>query len=235
MWAYLRRGQACGLSLHTHTQVLDFDLHGGRLRGVSTSRGKFSAGVVILCTGAWTPELGRQLGRNWAIQHVHGQAVVTETSNLRLQNHIASAAFFEDIEDSHSEGAVLALSQTAHGNFLLGEAAVVTTDTGSTTTPGGPVAIAQVISRYFPAMRRLRVLRGWGAPVAFTPDGLPYFGPVADVPGLILATAFQSTVIVTPLVGRTVAQLVQADQTDLDLTPFSPDRRLTGDQYSVFY
>ena len=225
MWAYVQKGQEQGLVFHTHTEVAGFDLHGGKVRRLHTNRGDFSAGVVILCTGAWTTRLGQQLGRQWGIQHVHGQAVVTETTSLRLQNHIASAAFFEEMGEAASE-AVLAISQTAHGNFLLGEVGQVTTDLGIAATPNGQTAIAALVGKHFPQLQRLRVLRGWAAPVAFTTDGLPYFGPVADVSGLILATAFKSTVIVTPLAGETIAQLVIDGRTTLDLTPFSPDREM---------
>lgn len=226
LWAYLRRARERGLALHTHTTVTGFDLGGGQVHGVQTDRGAFSAGVVVLATGAWTPQLGQLLNRNWSIAHVHGQAIVTEPTERLLNNHIASAAFFEEMHDAdaNNAGAVLAISQTAHGHFLLGEAGLVTTDLGSAATPTGQAAIARVVGRYFPVLRRLRVLRGWAAPVAFTADGLPFFGPVGGIGGLILATAFKSTVIVTPLAGETVAQLVVQGQSGLDLTPFSPDR-----------
>jgi glycine/D-amino acid oxidase-like deaminating enzyme len=233
MWAYLRRARSHGLTLNTNTEVTGFDLRGGRLRGVHTSQGDFSTGVVVLTTGAWTPCLGRALGLNWDIRHVHGQAIVTERMERVLNCHIASAAFFEDLHEEANGpgvGAVLAISQATHGNVLLGEAAVVTDDLGSRSTLGGQAAIADVVARFFPAMRRLRVLRGWAAPVAFTADSLPFLGPVKGVEGLILATAFKSTVIVTPLVGETVAQLVLDGRTDLDLTPFSPDREVTHGQ-----
>ena len=233
MWAYLRRARSHGLTLNTHTEVIGFDVRGERLRGVRTSRGDFSTGVVVLTIGAWTRRLGRTLGLNWDIRHVHGQAIVTERMEQLLNCHIASAAFFEDIhEETYGSGAraVLAISQATHGNVLLGEAAVVTDDLGFRSTPGGQTAIADVVGRFFPALCRLRVLRGWGAPVAFTADSLPFLGPVNGVKGLILATAFKSTVIVTPLVGETVAQLVLDGRTDLDLTPFSPDREITHGQ-----
>jgi sarcosine oxidase subunit beta len=229
MWAYLCRARSHGLALHTHNEVIGFDLRGGRLRGVHTSRGDFSTGVVVLTTGAWTPRLGRILGRDWDIRHVNGQAIVTERTERLLNCHVASAAFFEDIhEEADGSGAkaVLAISQATHGNFLLGEAAVITDDLGSRSTAGGQAAIADVVRRFFPALGRLRVLRGWAAPVAFTADGLPFLGLVNGVEGLILATAFKSTVIVTPLVGEIVVQLVLESESraDLDLTPFSPDR-----------
>jgi sarcosine oxidase subunit beta len=228
LWAYVRRGLERGLALHLGVEVTGMDIQNGRVQRLRTSEGDFSAGVVALCTGAWTRPLGRAAGRVWDIPHVHGQAFVTEAApDLRLRNHIASAAFFEEAHedgDAGGEHAVLAISQTGDGHFLLGEAARTTDDLGKAATPAGQAAIARVVGRHFPALRRLRVLRGWAAPVAYTHDGLPYFGPVADIEGLFLATAFKSTVIVTPLAGRTIAQLVVDGRTDLDLSPFSPGR-----------
>jgi glycine/D-amino acid oxidase-like deaminating enzyme len=47
---------------------------------------------------------------------------------------------------------------------------------------------------------------------------------VAGLPGLYLATAFRSTVIVTPLVGETMAQLITQGRSKIDLGHFSPER-----------
>ena len=236
MAAYLRTGRRRGLAVHPHTEVTGFDIAAGRLVGVRAGAERFSAGVTILTTGAWTPRLGRLLGRDWAIPHVHGQALVTESSDLRLNNHLSSAAFFEAMHTGEGDAsageskpapAVLAVSQTADGHFLLGEAGAITDDLGAHATGQGQAAVAREVMRVLPALARLRVLRGWAAPVAFTADGLPFLGPVRDLPGLILATAFKSTVVVTPLVGDAVAQLVCTGRTDLDLTPFSPDRDIS--------
>ncbi len=227
MQAYLRAGCRCGLQLHRETEVTGFVLRGGRVAGVRTNRGDFSAAVTVLATGAWTPMLGRLLGRSWAIPHVHGQALVTERSDRALRNHISSAAFFEAMHDEAAGGpprAVLAVGQSQDGHFLLGEAGVNTDDLSSRATLAGQAAIAAEVGRFFPSLRRLRVLRGWAAPVAYTADGRPFLGPVAGIDGLILATAFKSTVIVTPLVSRLVAQLVTTGRAELDLSAFSPDR-----------
>jgi glycine/D-amino acid oxidase-like deaminating enzyme len=235
MAAYLRRGRQAGLSIHPQTEVTGFDVRNCRMRGLSTREGQFSSDTVILTSGAWTPSLGRMLGREWSIPHVHGQALVTERSELRLLNHLSSAAFFESMHDEPAgttagavvpAGAVLAVSQTADGNFLLGEAGIITDDLGTHSTPAGQAAIAREVTRVLPSLARLRVLRGWAAPVAFTADGLPFLGSVDGLPGLILATAFKSTVIVAPLIGSTLAQLVCEGRTDLDLAAFSPDREI---------
>jgi sarcosine oxidase subunit beta len=225
--AYRTRGRQLGLAMHPHTPVTQINVTGGRVTGVTTPHGNFSAGTVVLATGAWTAPLGQTLGRNWTAPFVHGQALLTEPTPLRLHHHLASAAFFEAIEE-HQPGAVLAVSQTASGHFLLGEPGATTPAPPSAATAAGQAAIAGLMPRYLPALSRLRILRGWGAPVAFTPDGLPLFGPVAGIDGLIVAAAFKSTVIVTPLVGETIAQLVTTGRTALDLRPFAPDRQVSN-------
>ena len=63
MAAYLRRGRQAGLSIHPQTEVTGFDVRNGRMRGLSTREGQFSSDAVILTSGAWTPSLGRMLGR----------------------------------------------------------------------------------------------------------------------------------------------------------------------------
>ncbi|MCO6449631.1 MAG: FAD-binding oxidoreductase, partial [Caldilineales bacterium] len=81
---------------------------------------------------------------------------------------------------------------------------------GKTSTGEGQAAIARLSQRYLPMLRDVRILRGWAAPVAFTHNGLHLLGPVDGIGGLILATAFKSTVIVTPLVGSVVAEMAYA-------------------------
>ncbi len=231
MQAYVKRGADCGLTVLRGTTVIGFTMRWGRLEGVRTDRGELSAPVVVLTTGAWTRALGRTLGREWPTQHVHGQAFVTEPSPLRLRNFLSSAAFFEAMhEGQEAKPAVMAIGQSIHGNFLLGEAGVITDDLGDRSTARGVTAVAGEALRFLPVLRELRALRGWASLAAFTPDGLPLLGPVADLPGLILATAFKSTVIVTPLAGRLVTQLVLGQQTTVDLTPFSPDRRFAHEE-----
>ena len=84
--------------------------------------------------------------------------------------------------------------------------------------------IARSVLKYFPIFQKLRILRGWSAAIADTTDGLPLFGPVSAFDGLYVATAFRSTVIITPLVGETLAQLITTGNSELDIQAFLPER-----------
>jgi sarcosine oxidase subunit beta len=74
--------------------------------------------------------------------------------------------------------------------------------------------------RFLPVLRSAQILRSWAAPVAFTADDKPFVGPVEGLEGLLLALAFKSTVVITPLIGQTIAQLVTDGHSRLDISPF---------------
>ncbi len=226
IWGHLVQARRLGLREYYFSEVIGFDVRNGRMQGIITSRRQFSAGAVVLCTGANTPQLGRLLRRDWDIHYVLGQAMVTDPLEPVLHNHISSASFFED-QPASQEGAVnvgLAVGQSQHGHLLLGEAMVsgevLQRDVPSRSLP----VVAKCVLRYFPSFRKLHVRRSWSAPVAYTEDSCPWFGPVPDIEGLFLATAFRSTVIVAPLIGEMVTQLVTSGKCDLMIDNFQPER-----------
>lgn len=228
IWGYLVRARQRGLQEYYYNEVTGFIVENGRIQGVVTPQGSHSAANVVLCTGAYTRQLGHLLGREWDVHYVLGQAMVTETVNEVLHSHIASASFFEQGAQVPM-GTVLAntaLSQSTHGHLLLGEA-MYEADHFQRHIPSQSLpSIASCILRYFPSFQKLKILRSWSAPIADVGDGCPILGPVAGIQGLYLATAFRSTVIVTPLVGEIITQLITQGQSDLDIRHFSPERKL---------
>lgn len=227
IWGHLTRARQRGLKEYYGVEATGFKIQGGRVTGIETTKGDFYAGTVVLCTGARTRLLGKTLGRDWDVQYILGQAMVTEPVRQVLAGHIASASFFEAHEGGMEKGrvsAVLAMSQSVHGHLLLGEAEYSADhfrqDVPYPSLPG----VAELAAHYYPSFGKLRVLRGWSAPVANTSDSCPLLGPVPGLDGLILATAFRSTVIISPLMGETIAQLVTRGDCDLDINGFLPER-----------
>lgn len=228
IWGYLLRARQRGLQEYYFTEVTGFTANNGRIEGITTSAGRFSAGCVVLCTGAYTRRLGRLLGREWSAHYVLGQAMVSEPVDLVLRNHIASASFFDAAQPAKdgSLGAKLAIGQSTHGHILLGEAMVMTDHFQPQLPFCSLPAVAVCVQHYFPVFSRLRILRSWSAPVAYTDDNCPLLGPVAGCAGLFMATAFHSTVISTPLVGELMVDLVTRGVCELKLDAFLPDRNI---------
>jgi len=230
MWAYLRRAQAMGLALHTHTEVTGFIIEGGRMRGVKTNLGTFSAGMVVLATAAWTRRLGQMMAQNWNIHTFRASAMVTErVPELKLNNILSSADAIE-MEVTGKEDmelTVLALTQTGDDHFLIAQADRPGEVLAPQISHAAPKTMAMMVGRFVPALRKARVLRTWTAPTTYTEDGCPLLGPVKVIEGLILAASYRSAIVHAPLAGEIVTQLVTTGRCDLiDISPFEPERTM---------
>ncbi len=199
----------------------------GASSGVDTSRGHVPAGWVALAAGAWARRLGRTAGVDLPLRWVHGEAIITEPLPPLANHAISSAAFFEETEDSEGQTVGFCMRQRPEGNVMIGEATCVTEALGRWVTATSLPAISREALRRFPALRPVRALRGWAIPVAFVPDNRPLLGAVDEVDGLLVATGFKSTIILTPLVGTLVATMVEGGEMDPRLTEF-PLRAVAG-------
>lgn len=222
--AYARRGRERGLQVWTHTRVTGIATAAGRVTGVATTRGPVSAGAVILAAGAWSGVLARTAGVELPIRWVHGEAAITAPLPRLAHNAMTTAAFFEATEGADAQTVGFCLRQRPHGNVMFGEAAQVTTRLNRSSTASALPAMAAEAQRWLPVLRRAPVIRAWAIPVAFTPDSRPLLGPADGVDGLLVATAFKSTIILTPLAGEIVAGMVTGAATDPALAEFSPTR-----------
>ena len=226
--AYALRGRQQGLEVRTHTEVTRVRSQGGRVTGVDTPTGHIPAGWVVLAAGAWTQRLARSFAVDLPLRWVHGEALITEPLPALVRNAISSAAFFEDTEESEEPVVGFCLRQRPEGNVMIGEAAMVTETLERRVTASALPAIAREARQRFPALRQAATLRGWAVPVAFLPDNRPLLGPVEEVTGLLVATGLKSTIVLTPVVGAMVADMVTGTGLDPRLAEFSPSRSLPG-------
>jgi glycine/D-amino acid oxidase-like deaminating enzyme len=226
--AYVRRGRQHGLEVWTHTEVTQVCAQGGRVTGVDTCYGHVPAGWVVLASGAWAQHLARTAGVDLPLRWVHGEALVTEPLAPLTRHAISSAAFFEETEESTDQVVAFCLRQCPEGNVMIGEAAFLTKALGRRLTANALPAIACEARRRFPSLRQAAVIRGWAIPVAFVHDNRPLLGPVDKVAGLLVATGLKSTIILTPLVGALLADMVAGCELDPRLGEFSPSRAMAG-------
>lgn len=76
-----------------------------------------------------------------------------------------------------------------------------------------------------PALRNLSVRAAWGGYIDSTPDGVPAIGEVRGLPGFILAAGFSGHGFgIGPGAGYMIADLVTGAPTQLDASPYHPDR-----------
>ena len=231
MWAFLRKANQQGLSLHTYTEVRKLLIQSGRIIGVETNQGTFYSGSIVLATAAWTRKLGEMIAHNWNIHTFRASAMVTERfSDLQINSIVTSADHIE-MEINGPEDAeltVMVLSQTPEGNFLIAQADRPGEVLDGKISHVAPKAMSTIAIRFFPVLRKAKIIRTWTAPTTYTEDGMPLLGPVDDLKGLILAASFRSAIVNSPIAGEIVTQLIDKGYCDLiDISPFAPERTMT--------
>jgi sarcosine oxidase subunit beta len=230
MWAYIRRAMSMGLSLHTYTEVTGFEIEHGKMCGVDTNRGHFSAGVVVLATAAWTRQLGKMISQDWSIHTFRASVMATEpVYDVKLNTILTSSDHVEmDVTSKEDrELTVLATTQTPDKHILIAQANRPGETVNAMISHVAPKTMAIMAGRFLPSLRSARILRTWAAPTTYTDDGRPLIGPVKDIDGLILAASYRSGVVHAPLAGEVITQLITTGRCDaIDISPFATERKI---------
>jgi glycine/D-amino acid oxidase-like deaminating enzyme len=95
--------------------------------------------------------------------------------------------------------------------------------------PGMPVPVVRRLARQavrlFPVLGAARLLRTYRGYRPYCPDHLPVIGADPRAPGLLHASGHEGSGIgLAAATGRLIAQMVTGVATDVDVTPFRPDR-----------
>lgn len=185
----------------------------GRACGVTVGETHLAADAVVLCTGAWAPELVREQLPHLAVAPQRGQII-----------HLA-------VPDQDTGGWPFIVGY--HSHYLLPFPDRVVVGATRETRSGFDYrftaeGVREVLSE------ALRIAPGLGAAtvremrIGFRPlsdDSLPVLGLVPGVEGLVLATgAGPSGLTIGPFCGAVAADLALGEPVALDLAPYAPNR-----------
>lgn len=196
VWGYARAAKERGCELHTHTQVTELETDGQRIRAVVTDRGRIATDRVLVCAGAWSPEITRMVGIELPSKPHRHEICSTEPLKPFLKPLVG------DLEDG------LYFSQSARGEIVGG--------IGNADVPHGIDQrssakflglYARALSRAMPQLGAIKILRQWAGCYDLTPDGNPLCGAVDEVEGLYLMSGFMGHgFMMAPIMGELFAR-----------------------------
>nr|MBC8509977.1 FAD-binding oxidoreductase [Chloroflexota bacterium] len=143
-----------------------------------------------------------------------------------ISNAMSSASFFEEADSPDKTVVAFAMKQRPDGNVMLGEAITTTARLDRDVAGASVAAIAAEGCRWLPRIKGATIIRSWGIPVAHTADNCPLLGPVEEVEGLYVAAGLKSTIVLTPIVGEIMADMIVGNAVDPRLEVFSPSRHI---------
>jgi sarcosine oxidase subunit beta len=215
-WGYARGADARGVDIIQNCEVTGFDIEGGRIKGVRTTRGDIRAAKVGIVAAGHNSVLAAMAG-----------------IRLPLQSHPLQALVSEPIKPIHdcvvmSNAVHVYVSQSDKGELVMGAGI----DGYNSYAQRGSFHIIEhqmaACLELFPIFSRLRMLRTWGGIVDVCPDASPLLTktPVADLylNGGWGTGGFKAT----PGSGHVFAHTIARDEPHPLAAPFSLDRFTTG-------
>jgi sarcosine oxidase, subunit beta len=212
VWGFARGADRGGVEIHPYTEVTGIARSNGRVTGVDTNRGSIACDTVVSATAGWS-------------------TLVCDLANVRLPitTHILQAFVTEPVKPFLDVVIVSAqmhvyVSQTDRGEFLIGAEIEPYTTYRSTGTFPFLEYSARHVLELFPQLEQVKVLRSWTGLCDLSPDYSPILGRT-EVDGFHLSAGWGTYGFkAAPIVGTTLAELVDTGRTPDLIAPFALER-----------
>jgi glycine oxidase len=204
----LEKGKAV---LRENEEVRGFIRQGNRILGVETSKGKIEADQVLVASGAWTGGLMEILGVSLPVKPVRGQVVLFKAEPGLLRHVLFSSTAY--------------LVPRLDGYIYVGS---TLEDVGfdKSVTPEAVAKLTQGAYRALPALEKAQVEMTWSGLRPKAVDDWPYLGLIPGFENLWVASGhYTHGILLSAGTGRLMSQLLLGEKVNMDLSPFSVDRK----------
>ncbi|MDP6107060.1 MAG: FAD-dependent oxidoreductase [Candidatus Brocadiia bacterium] len=197
-----------------HGEVRGLEWDGDRVVGVTVGDERVSCGSVVLAVGPWSARLGAWLGTPVPVRPVKGQIVQLRVPGAPVGHYIS----WDDTYAVSKEGGLTWTGTTME-------------EAGFDVTPTLEVRddILRRVHRLLSGFAEAEVVRQTACLRPVTDDGLPIMGAAPTCRGVYVATGGgRKGILLGPVMGKAVADLVVHGATDLPIEPLGLDRFATG-------
>jgi glycine oxidase len=209
--ACVRAAVASGVRFVIGRQVRRVIVEGGAATGVEVDSERLAAGAVVVAAGSWASLLEGARIPPTAVRPVRGQMVALAAPSSMLRRIIAvhGRGYLVPRDD----GTILAGSTLEDAGFE------------KATTVEGIGRILSFASNLVTWLGGARIVGFWSGLRPATADHLPLLGEVPSVRRLVLATGhFRCGILLAPITGQVIAELLATGRSTRDLAPFSVER-----------
>ena len=206
--AWALTAEKCGAQLRTGTTVTEVRRTGGRVHSVRIGDEWVEAGTVVIATGSWSRQVGELFGITIPVEPAKGQMLAVRATQLR---HVISC-------DEHY------LVPRKNGEVIMGSSVEYVGHTKDVTLD----TVQAFIDRseaLVPGISKAPLSRFWAGLRPYSPTRRPILCRAPDLDNLVLATGHhRNGIVLAPISGKLIYELITTDQPSLDLTPFAPAR-----------
>ncbi len=219
VWGWKDAAEKLGVEVATFTHVTGLKTRGGEITHVETNRGTIACDWVVNASGAWAKQLAGMGGVDLPNRPERHEILVSEPLKPFLDPMLV------DLSTGYY------VNQDMRGEMVggLGGDHRESMDWGSSLEFMRDFAKQTV--RLLPRLGQVRVLRQWAGSYDVTPDAKPILGVVESGPSnFVQANGFSGHgMMISPMVGVMMAQLMTGQKTEVPLRPFALERFARGE------
>ncbi len=219
-FGYAFAARRLGVDIYTHAEVKDIIVQNGSVMGIESSIGSFKCDVVVNAAGAWSKEVGKMAGIDIPTTSYRHQIFVTES--LR--------DFFPFMAISFDGN--FYIRQTKHGQMIMGQGDPnEKPGVNRNVTYEFLKSMSEKMTKIFPFLENVRILRQWAGCYNMSPDAQPIVGCSKKVNGFCYAAGFSGHgFMLAPAVGEALAELIIKGSTEhVDISFLDIDRFEKGE------
>ncbi|NET51506.1 MAG: FAD-binding oxidoreductase, partial [Merismopedia sp. SIO2A8] len=215
---------------------------GDRITGVVTTNGVLSSQNIVVCAGGWTRQLLQNVNLSIRQYFTHSESIEGFCSHVQLKTLVMPATMQRIILEAEASTPPYYPSwdtlgqeilphildagviQFKNGLIRMGQISRVLPDPAAKISAAhGEQEIRTQIGHILPS---LKTMKGqWHhCLVAFTGDGLPLIGPLAQLQGLYLFSGFSSPFALVPSLAQRFAVHLIGGQSDAAIEQMTPER-----------
>ncbi|APZ50767.1 GcvT family protein [Salipiger abyssi] len=217
-----------GAQIRQGVKVLDFIVENGRVTGVETSEGTWTAETVTVAAGMWSREIGAKLGLHVPACAVEHQYIVTEP--LPDTDSVKTLPTLRDPER------LVYYKPDAGGRLVIGGYEEGTLPFGDDGIPGefvrqllpdnldrfGP--LAELAAEVTPVINEVGIRSVINGPIPYSADGDFVLGWQPGFDNLMMATGFLYGIAAGGGAGEMIAEWILEGRPSLDLWPLDVRR-----------
>jgi glycine/D-amino acid oxidase-like deaminating enzyme len=232
--------QAEGGSIVSATRVDSILVAGSACRGVRLADGtELGCRIVVVAAGPWSNDLLRPLQLSIPFKPTRFEAAETAPAAFRIRPVVCGQSLFRFFTPPGIDPASLPrepselirpelgfteqIASYPDGSLQFGCAYEVGSSDDRATVAGQAMACS-IMSRNFPALGHLPVIRQWAGIVAQTPDGLPVIDAACGPDGLVLNAGHFFGNLAGAFSGKIVAALASGNTPAYPVAGFSRGR-----------
>jgi len=226
-WAMYDAARMVGCDFRFRETVTEVQTRNGRVAGVRTDKGEYSAGVVVNAAGPWAREVGKLNGLDLPVNPDSHEGGITEAVapfckpmvvDIRPAPGSANYYYFQ----LHSGQVVFCITPSPS---IWG----FNRDESSSFLP----MVARRMVDLMPRLKNLRVRRTWRGLYPMTPDGSPLVGWAREKEGYLIAAGMCGQgFMLGPGIGELLSRVVSDSDLSSDdrevLDILSPYRKFEG-------